>query len=191
MLRRKFLALMAGGVAAGLTGLPAVLAVDKSRPGDRAETVAERLGGRMVEILKGATKVEVFRVSGKPAEKAEPGKSIGGYPILSTGKEQGQDFARRLSSLVQEENSLFSTQARCFNPGVAFRLWKDKESVEVVVCYQCWGLRLAARDAEGKEIHRTGGGFKANFGAWVKLAKEAFPDDKQIQSLGETGGRDA
>jgi hypothetical protein len=159
--------------------------------GDRRQTVAERLGERMVEILKGATKVEAFRVRGQPAEKAEQGKSVGGYPVTATAKEQGPDFARRLGALVQEENSLFSAQARCFNPGVAFRLWKEKESVEVVVCYQCWGLRLAARDAEGKEIHRTGGGFKANFDAWVKLAKEAFPDDKQIQSLGETRGRDA
>jgi hypothetical protein len=182
MLRRSFLQVLAGGVLTGMVRLPAVY-------GDKpaAETVAEKLGERMTAILNAATKAEAFRIADKPLERPE-GKHVSGYPVLSAAKEQGKDFAKRLSSVLQDEKSLFSAQARCFSPGVAFRLWKDKESVEVVVCYMCWGLRLTARDADGKVLHQTGGGFKANNDAWVKLAKEAFPDDKQIQALGD-GGR--
>jgi hypothetical protein len=182
MLRRSFLKVLAGGVLAGM--VPAVYARDSKPP---RESVAERLGERMTAILKGATKAEAFRIADKPLEKPE-GKHVSGYPVLSAAKEQGKDFAKRLSALVQDEKSLFSAQARCFSPGVAFRLWKDKESVDVVVCYMCSGVRLTARDADGKVLHQTGGGFKDNYDAWVKLAKEAFPDDKQIQTLGE-GGR--
>jgi hypothetical protein len=182
MLRRSFLQVLAGGVLAGV--VPAVYA--KNPKGTR-ETVAEKLGERMTAILNGATKAKAFRIADKPSEKPE-GKHVSGYPVLSAAKEQGKDFAKRLSALVQDEKSLFSAQARCFSPGVAFRLWNERESVDVVVCYTCWGLRLTARDADGKVLHQTGGGFKANHDAWVKLAKEAFPEDKQIQALGE-GGR--
>jgi hypothetical protein len=182
MLRRSFLQVLAGGVLAGM--VPAVYAGDSKAP---RESVAEKLGERMNGILNGATKAEAFRIAHKPSEKPE-GKHVSGYPVLSAAKEQGKDFAKRLSALVQDEKSLFSAQARCFSPGVAFRLWKEKESVDVVVCYKCWGLRLTARDADGEVLHEAGGGFKANYDAWVKLAKEAFPEDKQIQALGE-GGR--
>jgi hypothetical protein len=188
MLRRSFLRMLAGGFVAGMVRLPDVFANDQAGPPAerRRETVAERLGERMTAILGGATKVEAFRIADRPSEKAER-EHVSGYPVLSTAKEQGKEFAMRLSSLLQEENSLFSAQARCFNPGVAFRLWKDQESVDVIVCYQCTGLRLIARDGEGREIRRTGGGFKANSDAWVKLAKQAFPEDKEIQALGERG----
>ena len=183
MLRRSFLRLLAGGIVAGTVRLPSVHAKDGPKP----ETVGERLGEAMTGILNGATRVEAFRIANKPAEKPE-GKQVGGYPILSAAGEQGKDFARRLGSLVQDEKSLFSAQARCFSPGVAFRLWKEKESVDVVVCYKCWGLRLTARDADGKVLQRTGGGFKANSNAWVKLAKGAFPNDAEVQGL-EGGAR--
>ena len=150
--------------------------------------MAETLGERMTTILKGATRVEAFRVDPKRSKKPQ-GKHVDGLTVLSTAKEQGTQFAKRLSELLQDEKSLLSEQARCFFPGVAFRLWKEKESVDVVVCYQCTGLRLIARDGAGGELHRTGGGFKANYDAWVKLAKEAFPDDKQIQGLGRGDDR--
>jgi hypothetical protein len=178
MLRRAFLRFMAGGVVAGIMPLPSVRAKDGPKP----ETVGERLGEATTRILNGATRVEAFRVGDKPAEKPE-GKQVGGYAVLSAAGEKRKDFAKRLASLVQDEKSLFSAQARCFSPGVAFRLWNERESVDVVVCYKCWGLRLTARDAAGKVLHRTGGGFKENFDAWVKLAKAAFPDDNEMQGL--------
>jgi len=182
MLRRSFLKVLAGGVLTGM--VPAVYARDSKPP---RESVAEKLGERTTGILDGATKAEAFRIGDKPSEKPE-GKHVSGYPVLSAAKEQGKDFAKRLAALLQEEKSLFSAQARCFSPGVAFRLWKENESVDVVVCYMCSGLRLTARDADGKVLHQTGGGFKENYDAWAKLAKAAFPDDKQIHALGE-GGR--
>jgi hypothetical protein len=186
MLRRSFLKVLAGGVLAGALPLAVTHAKDGEKPAAKEprEKVAETLGEQTIAILNGATKAEAFRIASSPSKNPE-GKHVDGYPILSAAKEPAKDFAKQLSSLVQDERSLFSEQARCFTPGVAFRLWKDKESVDVVVCYQCWGLRLTARDADGKVLHRTGGGFKANHDAWVKLAKKAFPDDKEIQGLGD------
>jgi hypothetical protein len=84
------------------------------------------------------------------------------------------EFAAKLAAAVQEEQSLFSVQARCFLPGVGFRLWRGKESVDVIVCYLCTGLRLVAPDAEGKVLGRAGGGFSANWSCWSASPKRRF-----------------
>jgi hypothetical protein len=68
---------------------------------------------------------------------------------------------------------------------VAFRLWKDKESVDVIVCFGCSNLRVIARDADGKELAKASGGFGPDKSDLLKLTKEAFPDDKEIQGIGE------
>ena len=186
MERRTFLRMVAGGVIAGVVRLPELQAGEVKQLGaqESKQKVAEELGDRMIGILNGATKVEAFRIAGRPADKPE-GKHVNGHAVLSAAKEQGKEFARRLAALVQDEKSLFSAQARCFNPGVAFRLWKEKESVDVVVCYQCSNLRLVARDAGGKDLHTVAGGFKENYDAWTRIAKDAFPDDKEVQALGD------
>jgi hypothetical protein len=175
---------------AGLAGLLLVLAVsllsadEKPAGKEPSEKVKKHLGEATLKILHGATRVECFRIGGKPAEKAaDPAKDIDGYPVVVTGKEQGKEFAAELAALLLEEKSLFGGQARCFFPGVGFRLWKEKESVDVIVCYLCTGLRIVARDPEGKVVKQTGGGFGGNWASWVKLAQQAFPEDAEIKAL--------
>jgi hypothetical protein len=90
---------------------------------------------------------------------------------------------------LQDEKS-YGPPARCFSPGVGFRAWKDKESVDVVICYKCRDFFAIARNAEGKEAARSQlagfaklPGFQGNWEAFVQLAKTAFPDDAEIQKL--------
>src|SRR5262245_32901378 len=72
----------------------ALLAVACSAVGCSGDSVP---GG---SILRDATRAEVFRVGeAMTANSAE--KTIGGYPILATGKEQGRDFATRLSKVLR------------------------------------------------------------------------------------------
>jgi hypothetical protein len=168
-------------LAAVSTTLALVGADDSTKP---SEKVKERLGDKTIAILRGATKVDVFRISPNMAKKDEE-KQIGGYPITATGAEQKKEFAAKLAAVLLEEKTYFGQQARCFNPGVAFRLWKDKESVDVVICFACTDLRLVSRDADGKEIKSTSGAFGPDIQPLLKLAKEAFPDDKEIQGIKE------
>jgi len=183
MSKRPLLSVL--GISLVLTIFLGASIADDALKEPTTDKVKKKLGEPTLKILAGATRVECFRIGGRPSDEVKPaGKQIDGYPIVSKAKEQGRAYATKLAAALQDENSLFSQQARCFFPGVGFRIWNDKkESVDVIVCYMCTGLRLVARDANGKERKRTGGGFKANWALWVQLAKEAFPDDREIQKL--------
>jgi hypothetical protein len=175
--------------AISLAGL-AVCLLATATEADNAPSkeVKERLGDKTVAILQGATRVEVFRID--PDESAKGAKRIGGYAITAAGKGQDKAFTRKLADVLLEDGTYFGDQAKCFEPGVAFRLWKDTESIEVVVCFHCANLRLTAKGAKGEPLDDGGsakiGGFagdKGSYGHLAKLAKEAFPEDKDIQAL--------
>jgi hypothetical protein len=145
-------------------------------------------GDEVLDFLKGATKVEAFRIKPEKTDK-EGVKTVGGYPITATGKEQGKDFAGKLRDVVMSKDTYEGRGAKCFEPGVAFRAWTDKkESVEVIICFHCSNLALIAYDANGKAVVKDVFGAFGGTPSWtalVKLAKEAFPDDKEIQALPE------
>jgi hypothetical protein len=173
----------------GVLGLSIVLpgwAEDK--PAEVSAKVKEKLGARTLAILSGATKVEVFRIDREQPNK-DSDKKIGEYFITATGKEQGKDFVARLTPLLFDERTYFrSRPSRCHDPGVAYRLWKDKESVEILVCFHCKNLSVTAMAADGQVIQKAFGNFEdAMFGPLAKAAKEALPDDKDIQALPDNG----
>ena len=150
--------------------------------------VKELLGDKTIAILQSAARVEVFRID--PDDSAKGPKRIGGYAITATGKELDKEFTGKLADVLLDDATYFGDQAKCFEPGVAFRLWKDKESVEVVICFHCANLKLTAKGVKGDAIdddgHPKSGGFgstEGSYGRLAKLAKEAFPDDKDIQAL--------
>jgi hypothetical protein len=153
-----------------------------------SKKVVGLLGDDVVGFLKGATKVEAFRIKPEKADK-EGVKTVGGYPITATGKEQGKEFAGKLLDVLFADATYEGRSARCFEPGVAFRAWTDKkESVEVIICFKCSNLSVISHDANGKVKETRGGGGFGETPSWtalVKLAKEAFPDDKEIQALKE------
>jgi hypothetical protein len=155
-----------------------------------SKAVKELLGDKTVAILQGATRVEVFRID--PDDSAKGAKRIGGYAITASGKEQDKEFTGKLADALLDDATYFGDQAKCYEPGVAFRIWKDKESVEVVICFHCANLKLTAKGAKGDAIDdgrnpKSGGfgGDKGSYGRLAKLAKEAFPDDKNIQALSD------
>jgi hypothetical protein len=155
---------------------------DKTKVSDKLK---KQLGNEALSVLDGATRVQAFRI--KPRKEQGAKEQIAGYPITATGKEQGKDFAAELTSVLKDDKTWFGMGARCFIPGVAFRVWKDKESVDVIICFNCSNFHLIARDAAGKEVHKTGGAFGPNNVPLLKVAKKAFPDDKEIQGIPEKG----
>src|SRR5207253_10776293 len=138
-------------------------------------------------VLKAATKVECFRI--KPDRTNEDVKRIGGYPIVEVGKEGNKDFAGRLTSVLFTDATYEGASKKCFEPGVAVRIWTDKkETVEVIICFHCENFALTCYDAKDKVVKQDAFAPFGGTPTWrvlVKLAKEAFPDDKAIQSLNE------
>jgi hypothetical protein len=143
------------------------------------------LDRRTTTILSGATKVEVFRVAGKepPTEASSGELRIGGFRVLSQGKDQGRVFADRLAAVLSQWKTYSFTYAKCYWPGVAFRVWKGEEIVDILICFKCDNLycgpptmsaRVTASFSESPNRARL-----------VALAKEAFPDDQEIQGLTE------
>lgn len=148
-----------------------------------AAKVTEQLGEAGVALLKGATKVEAFRIDPKGGATEN---HIAGHKILSKGSEKlDKDFAGRLGLVMTDEKTYTGTQARCFIPGVAYRVWKEKASAEVLICFACTNHRVIVKDADGKVVKQGGGGFGPDVAPLLKLAKEAFPGDKEIQEFKE------
>jgi hypothetical protein len=154
-------------------------------PVEVSAKVKERLGDPTVAILKNASRVEVFRIQSKRPDKAAE-KNVAGYTIVSAGTELKKEFAGKLSAVLLADKSYFGEQSRCFLPGIGLRLWTEmRESVDVVFCLTCTNLRLVSRDADGKEIKSATGAFGPELQPLLKLIKEAFPDDKEIQGITE------
>jgi hypothetical protein len=69
-----------------------------------------RLDSRTSAILSGATKVEVFRIDGgkdsSDQTTTKPGDlTVGGYPIIARGADQGPDFARQLADVLDDDKT--------------------------------------------------------------------------------------
>ena len=133
-------------------------------------------------ILRGATRVEVFRVG--PDETTKPGvETIGGYPILATAPEQGPEFAARLSAVLRGDGVTPNRNKCGMRPGVAYRLWRDERAVEVLVCFECdvlWPHAVGSQIERPYLEWRDFGPVRAEM---LELAKQALPDDAAIQKL--------
>jgi hypothetical protein len=159
---------------------PAARAADDPAPTDK---VKEHLGAPILAALKGATKVEAFRIEPRAAKDGE--KDIGGFPIKATGAEQKEPFAKKIAAVLTDEKTLFGQQARCFLPGVAFRLSNGDGSLDVLICFGCKNLKLIARDAKGAIVKQASGAFGPDIAPLLALAREAFPDDKDLKEIKE------
>jgi hypothetical protein len=95
----------------------------------------------------------------------------------------GKDFANKLADILSNEQTYTNEFAQCFWPGVAFRVWKDQQGVDVLICFKCGNFYCGP----SKEMVRENAAFHGSpmRSQLVRLAKEAFPDDKEIQSLKE------
>jgi hypothetical protein len=171
--------------------MAAVLGMALAGPALRADEgptdkVKERLGPEILKILKGVDKAEAFRIEARAAKPDEK-ETIGGHPIKATASAAlKEEFIKKLTAALTDEKTLFGQQARCFLPGVAFRLTsKDKETVEVLVCFGCKNLTLIARDDKGKVVKEAKGAFGPEIKPLLDLVLVAFPDDKELKELKE------
>ena len=151
------------------------------------EQAADVLSAKGMEVLRKPAKVEFFRIKPEPSDAAA--EAIERYPVVATGTTP-DDAAERIRSILTDDDSyLFGVGKGCIiRPGVAIRLTGgDETTVSVILCYECQILVLVVRDAAGKELHNSGGVFDPSEAALVRLAKDAFPEDEDIQKLKDVG----
>jgi hypothetical protein len=147
-----------------------------------------RFDSRTRAILAGATRVEVFRIDGNDTPgrlkpKQEGGRSIGGFRVLSQGADQAQPFAAKLADILLDNETYTETWAACYMPGVALRVWKDEDHADVLICFKCQNLYCGPPIQRATENASFAGSPAES--RLIRLAKEAFPDDEQIQALKE------
>jgi len=135
-----------------------------------------------ISTLKGATRVEVFRVGSEKLQKPTS-NTIGGYPILSAGKEKDQAFAGRLTNLLLGDGVTRNAKKCGLEPGVAYRLWNGDQAVEVLVCFKCDVLWPHLVGEQGKLPHQEWQDFDSARADLLELTREAFPEDLEIQNL--------
>jgi len=147
----------------------------------------DRFDSPTKDILTNATKVEVFRIAGEehpdqPLPAAEANKRIGGFRVIAQGPDLGNEFAYKLAEVLFDKTTWTEDFAKCFWPGIAFRIWKNNEAVDVLICFKCDNLYCGPSSDKG---------VRENASFWhsprrtdlLRLAKEAFPDDQEIQAL--------
>lgn len=128
----------------------------------------------------------MFRTAGKevPSDQQQEGEErIGGFRVISQGTDQAEAFAAELADILLDNRTYTDKRAACYWPGVAFRMWKDDQSVDVLICFICHNL-YCGRPVKIAEENSSFAQSPAE-SRLIRLAKEAFPDDAEIQALKE------
>ena len=165
--KRKFLVFLflpLGSVLAALIGTSLVRF---------AQEPGREIGARGTAVLRSADRVETFRLDD------------GGYGDNVKQGTSGDVIAAKLSRAVLDPRTFIGPNDNTceINPGVAFRAWRGQECVEVILCFHCQQMLVTTRNAQGKETHSAYTELALTREKFLALAKEAFPVDKEIQSL--------
>ena len=146
-------------------------------------------------VFAGATKVESFRLF--PSGQEKPIGKITNFSYFAAGATQGNLFAARLGVVILDAKTYpwpgQSIKQCYFEPSVAFRIWKNAQFVDTIICFGC--SQLAVLENNPKVPQRSIGGsvrgkfhvagdFDSARAQVMALTKEVFPDDAAIQALG-------
>jgi hypothetical protein len=164
----------------------ALLIVSACRADDARAAVDTFLGRETIEILRHPAKVETFRVRSFTQAEKLAGAVNRDYPVTATGPTMDAEFGRRIEQVFLNPDTYdFGGSKLCiFDPGVRFRVWSGDRHVDLMLCFHCKEFEFVTY-AAGKRVLASGpedftGAAPA---ALAKLAKEAFPDDPEIQAL--------
>jgi hypothetical protein len=140
------------------------------------ETPKNFLGRSGTIVMRAPTKIEAWRIHGGPSQA----------DTNSTPKQLDVALAKQLGDIMLDPDTYDFNSAKpgCeFQPLAGFRVWHDKRSVDVILCFHCNELKLISPDPVSKRYPSRVQGFDKARPAMVRLAKQAFPDDREIQDL--------
>lgn len=131
------------------------------------------------ELFNGATKVEAFRLFSLHRKK--PIGKLGRDPYFSKVSVRKSHFAKHLGAIVLKSKQF--SKSCIFEPAVNFRVWKNQQFVDTIICFHCAELFVTQSDAKRRNVPVTGGDFDTVRPQLLALTKEAFPNDSSIQSI--------
>jgi hypothetical protein len=149
----------------------------------KPEHAAEFLGDRAIKVLVAVDRVEVFRIAPLWEKKKDQDANFVGYPLQATAKDQGKDYAVRLAGILKDDGSYdWGIAKACeFGPGVGYRIWSGKDSIVVLICFQC--NEIGVIPDESKPTILNAHSADPARPALLKLARQAFPDDQILRLL--------
>jgi hypothetical protein len=170
------------------------------------------LGADVVRALLGATRVEAYAIRPWPVGHApakyasDPPPSlpagaptqITGFPVYAVGREQGEDFARRLVAALFDPTTYTPElppfgheviKGCAFAPGVAYRVFASDAEVDVVVCLHCDQVSVVTRAPRSKRLREAFGDVDGAHGRLTALAKEALGGVPEIAAISNLSPR--
>lgn len=149
------------------------------------------LDSKTASILAGAGRVETFRLAdyhehlGRPPEEFKAMETrkfgkMGTFTIVRVGAPRDREFSLGIARALGQA-SVGMAGSMCFDPGVGFRSWRGRESVDVAICFNCSGIEITTRDASRKVIKSQRADLGQSRSALWALSGQAFPDDKRFQ----------
>jgi TonB family protein len=104
-------------------------------------------------------------------------------------------WARRLTALIATPASYdrgWSAREYTFAPEIGAQFRGPSGVVDVVLCYSCGRLRInSGVEPEAAADHRFHGEIGSVLAPFIRLAKDAFPQDEFIQSWPDSAGEDS
>lgn len=151
-------------------------------------------------ILSGADRVETFRLvdfheeeSYTSAERdllsASHTQSLGDHQVLWVGPAQGKAFGDTLRAALAKtpgpirKDGLMSGVPSCFDPGVGFRVWSGKSSVDLCVCFYCTAIEIDTHNAASNSKQQLMTNLGSSRPVWLALSRQVFPQDARLAAL--------
>jgi hypothetical protein len=154
-------------------------------PADPPEAVVKQLGAQVIEMLKSAESIEVFRVGKIDTEGTTP-EFVGLRQTLKEGRKMPLDYMYKVIAAMLSENTYTKQDSKGTVVGMGYRIkLKDGGRVELSCCLSKGNVQIAAFDAAGKVIKKGDArGFREDKSHPLRfLSIEAFPDDEDIKKV--------
>jgi len=148
-----------------------------------SEAVLKQLGAQVIEMLKSAESLEVFRV-GKIDNEGTTPEFVGLRQVLKEGRKMPLDYMYKVIAAMLSENTYTMQDSKGTAVGVGYRIkLKEGGRVELSCCLSKGNVQIAAFDASGKVIKKGDArGFREDKTHPLRfLSLEAFPDDEDIK----------
>lgn len=160
--------------------LIAVQSRAEQEDGKPTSKVERYFGKRIISILSEPMQTQAFRVDPKVREDWSQGPAI----------ELSAESAAQLKTVFLNEQTYYWEDdtpigLRCiFQPAVAFRFWKEKEFISVLVCFKCGEIKFLSDNPTENDHNPFSRAVKAKLRPEiVQLTKQLFAEDKVIQGL--------
>jgi hypothetical protein len=148
-----------------------------------------RVDSELYRRIEQAGRVHVFRLDPVrwvfPAPTNDSARFVGPWPIVREGPRPAAAWRRLVLETLAHpelyEAKLLGAVKPCaggFRPGVAARFVGDSVTTELAICYHCGEFSMRSSDGL-----RQAGDFVGEGAAFVRLAREIFPDDSVLRSL--------